>query len=48
VYGVLSGHALHQALVAEIRANPSCWTVDVPGSAEPVRAPSRVPALVRA
>ncbi len=47
VHGVLSGHGLHQALVAEIRANPSCWTVDVPGSAEPTRAPSRVPALVR-
>jgi len=24
-----SGHTLHQALVAEIRANPSCWTVEV-------------------
>jgi UDP-3-O-[3-hydroxymyristoyl] N-acetylglucosamine deacetylase len=35
---VRGGHALHQALVAEIRANPSCWTVDVPG-AEPERTP---------
>lgn len=28
-----SGHGLHRALVAEIRANPSCWTID--GSGEP-------------
>jgi len=27
-----SGHALHQALVAEIRANPSCWSIEVPAS----------------
>ncbi|MCE2391806.1 MAG: UDP-3-O-acyl-N-acetylglucosamine deacetylase [Proteobacteria bacterium] len=31
VKAVRAGHALHQALVAEIRANPSCWTVDAPG-----------------
>jgi UDP-3-O-[3-hydroxymyristoyl] N-acetylglucosamine deacetylase len=30
VKAMKSGHALHQALVAEIRANPSCWTVEVP------------------
>lgn len=33
-----SGHGLHQALVAEIRANPGCWTVEVPGSDETVPA----------
>ena len=32
VKAMRSGHALHQALVAEIRANPSCWTVEVPGA----------------
>ncbi len=49
VKGVRSGHGLHQALVAEIRANPSCWTVEVPGAAEPARAPERprVPSLIR-
>ena len=35
VKAMRSGHALNQALVAEIRANPDCWTVEVP---EPVRA----------
>jgi UDP-3-O-[3-hydroxymyristoyl] N-acetylglucosamine deacetylase len=25
-----SGHALHRSLITEIRANPSCWTIDVP------------------
>jgi UDP-3-O-[3-hydroxymyristoyl] N-acetylglucosamine deacetylase len=35
-----SGHALHRALVAEIRANPSCWTIEVPGEKD---APAPVP-----
>ena len=30
VKAVCSGHALHQALVAEIRANPDCWTIEMP------------------
>ncbi|MCP4007308.1 MAG: UDP-3-O-acyl-N-acetylglucosamine deacetylase [bacterium] len=51
VKAMRSGHALHQALVAEIRANPSCWTVEVPGPATPEReaAPRGLsrPALVR-
>jgi len=41
-----SGHALHQALVAEIRANPSCWTIEVPASepqVDPAAARVRVP-----
>jgi len=25
---VRSGHALHQALVAELRANPACWSIE--------------------
>jgi UDP-3-O-[3-hydroxymyristoyl] N-acetylglucosamine deacetylase len=33
---VRSGHALHQSLVAELRANPSCWSVEVAGSEEEV------------
>ena len=39
------GHALHQALVSEIRANPACWTVEVPERTGPVPAlePARVP-----
>ena len=32
------GHSLHQALLAEIRANPSCWTIEMPGA--PVSVPS--------
>ena len=32
VKAVRGGHQLHQALVAEIRANPSCWSVETPGS----------------
>ena len=32
VKAVRGGHQLHQALVAEIRANPSCWTLETPGS----------------
>jgi UDP-3-O-[3-hydroxymyristoyl] N-acetylglucosamine deacetylase len=49
VKGVRSGHGLHQALVAEIRANPGCWTVEVPGDVGPGRAPERprVPRLIR-
>jgi len=39
-----SGHGLHRALVAEIRANPSCWTID--GSGEPAVG-SLVPVPVR-
>ena len=39
VVAMRSGHALHQSLVAEIRANPDCWTVDAPGD---VREPARV------
>ncbi len=37
VKAVRGGHKLHQALVAEIRANPSCWTLETPSSErEPV------------
>lgn len=48
-----SGHGLHQAVVAQIRANPDCWTVEVPGRAgEPARGveprPVRVPTLSHA
>jgi UDP-3-O-[3-hydroxymyristoyl] N-acetylglucosamine deacetylase len=39
-----SGHSLHQALVAEIRANPDCWTVEIP---EPVERPARAGTAVR-
>lgn len=31
IQAMKSGHPLHQALVAEIRANPDCWTVEIPG-----------------
>ena len=34
VKAMRSGHGLHQALVAEIRANPSCWSIEVPGRSE--------------
>lgn len=49
VKAVRSGHGLHRALLAEIRANPSCWTVEVPGMAEPLPAtdPVRIPRLAR-
>jgi UDP-3-O-[3-hydroxymyristoyl] N-acetylglucosamine deacetylase len=42
-----SGHALHRALVDEIRANPSCWTVEVParGGSEAVEGRARIPRL---
>jgi UDP-3-O-[3-hydroxymyristoyl] N-acetylglucosamine deacetylase len=33
VKAMCAGHALHQALVAEIRANPSCWSIEFPASA---------------
>jgi UDP-3-O-[3-hydroxymyristoyl] N-acetylglucosamine deacetylase len=45
VKAVCSGHQLHQALVAEIRANPDCWTVEVPQEAEPLRDGKPVPVL---
>jgi UDP-3-O-[3-hydroxymyristoyl] N-acetylglucosamine deacetylase len=35
---VRSGHALHQALVAELRANPSCWSVETAEAPAPARA----------
>lgn len=35
VKAMRGGHALNQALVAQIRANPSCWTVEVPGTPVP-------------
>jgi UDP-3-O-[3-hydroxymyristoyl] N-acetylglucosamine deacetylase len=35
VSAMRSGHTLHQALLAEIRANPSCWTVEIPGRSVP-------------
>jgi UDP-3-O-[3-hydroxymyristoyl] N-acetylglucosamine deacetylase len=44
VTAMRGGHNLHRALVAEIRANPSCWTVEVPGDA--VETPARLPAPV--
>ena len=54
VKAMRSGHALHQALVAQVRANPSCWTVEVPGSEvvpetrpDRVRLPRLVPAKAR-
>ena len=49
VKAVRSGHGLHRALLAEIRANPSCWSVEVPGRPEPVAATAaaRIPRLVR-
>ena len=50
VKAMRGGHALHQALVAEIRANPSCWTVEVPGEAAPElrERRARVPRLIPA
>jgi UDP-3-O-[3-hydroxymyristoyl] N-acetylglucosamine deacetylase len=32
VKAIRSGHALHHALVAQIRANPGCWTVESPAT----------------
>jgi UDP-3-O-[3-hydroxymyristoyl] N-acetylglucosamine deacetylase len=50
VKAMRSGHALHQALVAEIRANPDCWMVEVAGSSAevPVEVPGRVRKLALA
>ena len=47
VMAVRAGHALHHALVAQIRANPGCWTVDAPGERETgaFAPPLRVPGL---
>ncbi|MFQ5513380.1 MAG: UDP-3-O-acyl-N-acetylglucosamine deacetylase [Myxococcota bacterium] len=49
VKAMRSGHALNQALVAELRANPSCWSVEVPGleTSQPAeeRARLRLPRL---
>jgi UDP-3-O-[3-hydroxymyristoyl] N-acetylglucosamine deacetylase len=41
VSAMRGGHKLHRALVAEIRANPSCWTVEVPTDA--AEAPAEIP-----
>ncbi len=42
VKAMRAGHALHQALVAEIRANPSCWSIEFPDAAgAPAPTPSR-------
>jgi UDP-3-O-[3-hydroxymyristoyl] N-acetylglucosamine deacetylase len=45
VKAMRSGHALNQALVAEIRENSSCWTVEVPQVAtpEPLEERARLP-----
>ena len=37
------GHALHQALLAEIRANPSCWTIEMPGATASVPSERELP-----
>jgi UDP-3-O-[3-hydroxymyristoyl] N-acetylglucosamine deacetylase len=47
VKAVCSGHALHRALVAEIRANPSCWTLEGPGERSEAGAPAQVPVRAR-
>jgi UDP-3-O-[3-hydroxymyristoyl] N-acetylglucosamine deacetylase len=49
VKAVRGGHQLHQALVAEIRANPSCWTLETPGSEREFQPEAGVlqPALAR-
>ncbi len=36
---VRSGHSLHQALVAELRANPDCWSIETAESRAPVEEP---------
>jgi UDP-3-O-[3-hydroxymyristoyl] N-acetylglucosamine deacetylase len=41
-----SGHALHRALVAQIRANPACWTIEGSGDS-PEPAPTGVPVRAR-
>jgi UDP-3-O-[3-hydroxymyristoyl] N-acetylglucosamine deacetylase len=49
VKAVRSGHALHHALIAQLRANPGCWTIESPAAetageaTEPARV--RVPGL---
>ncbi len=50
VKAMRGGHSLHQALVAEIRANPSCWTVEIPGDTAPELSErrARVPRLIPA
>jgi UDP-3-O-[3-hydroxymyristoyl] N-acetylglucosamine deacetylase len=40
VKAMKSGHAFHHALVAEIRANPRCWTVEVPAAVDGARVPA--------
>jgi UDP-3-O-[3-hydroxymyristoyl] N-acetylglucosamine deacetylase len=45
VKATCSGHALHRALVAEIRANPGCWTLE--GSEDPQTVPAHVPVRAR-
>ncbi len=42
VKAMRSGHGLNQALVAQIRANPDCWTVEVPAVPEPRAADPRI------
>jgi UDP-3-O-[3-hydroxymyristoyl] N-acetylglucosamine deacetylase len=41
VKALRSGHGLHRALVAEIRANPSCWTIEIPAESEVVTGATR-------
>jgi UDP-3-O-[3-hydroxymyristoyl] N-acetylglucosamine deacetylase len=41
-----SGHSLHRALMAEIRANPSCWTVEIPEETSEQETPARHAARV--
>ena len=49
VKAVRGGHQLHQALVAEIRANPSCWTLETPSAERELQPEAGVlqPALAR-
>jgi UDP-3-O-[3-hydroxymyristoyl] N-acetylglucosamine deacetylase len=46
VSAMRGGHNMHRALVAEIRANPSCWTVEVPTDAAELPAGIPIPAPV--
>lgn len=51
VKALRGGHRLHRALISEIRANPSCWSVEVPDGTrhyEPRPARRPVPAPARA
>ena len=43
VAAMRGGHNMHRALVAEIRANPRCWTVEVPSDAAGVPAGIPIP-----